>query len=132
VRLTGRARAVSVSTHGRVVFCPEVLPTSRPTWRWNGRRIGTIGKPAEYHQLVLSARGRHATLVRRDDQSMSISGAWIFRRPRARSAQLGRVRPRSSDQPMHDGPFRAHLISGLFRALRRVSVIQWLYNQRPR
>jgi Tol biopolymer transport system component len=45
---------------------------SRLTWfDRSGRRTGAVGEPGPYEQLVLSPRGRHATVVRSDTQGNS-------------------------------------------------------------
>jgi eukaryotic-like serine/threonine-protein kinase len=59
----------SVSDGGTVVYRPEGVAASRLTWfDRSGRQTGTLGEPAPYGQVVLSPRGRHATVVRRDTQ----------------------------------------------------------------
>ena len=67
--MTERAGGVSVSDHGTIVYRPEGVSLSTLTWfDRSGRRTGTLGEPGPYDQLVLSPRGRHATVVRGDAQ----------------------------------------------------------------
>ena len=69
VQVTERAGDVSVSDDGTIVYRPEGASVSTLTWfDRSGRRTGTLGKPEPYQQLVLSPRGRHATVVRVDAQ----------------------------------------------------------------
>ncbi len=65
----GVAGFFSVSDGGTVVYRPESIAVSRLTWfDRNGRHTGTLGDPAPYGQVVLSPRGRRATVVRFDAQ----------------------------------------------------------------
>ena len=69
VQVTEWAGDVSVSDHGTIVYRPEGVSVSKLTWfDRSGRRTGTLGEPGPYEQLVLSPRGRHATVVRLDAQ----------------------------------------------------------------
>ena len=76
--LSGRS---SVSDDGTIVYRPEGVAVSRLTWfDRSGRRTGTLGEPGPYGQVVLSPRGRHATVVRFDAQGTTvISGTPISR-----------------------------------------------------
>jgi dipeptidyl aminopeptidase/acylaminoacyl peptidase len=66
--LTERAGDVSVSDHGTIAYRPVGASVSRLTWfDHSGRHTGTLGKSEPYAQLVLSPRGRHATVVRGED-----------------------------------------------------------------
>jgi len=63
MQLTERAGDVSVSDDGTIAYRPGGA-VSRPTWfDHDGRRTGALGKAEPYIQLVLSPRGRHATVV---------------------------------------------------------------------
>jgi Tol biopolymer transport system component len=65
VQVAERAGGFSVSDGGTVVYRPEDVSMSRLTWfDRSGRRTGTLGEPAPYNQVVLSPRGRRATVVR--------------------------------------------------------------------
>jgi Tol biopolymer transport system component len=69
MQLTHGAGEVSVSDQGTIAYGAEGASLSRPTWfDRSGRRTGTLGKSEPYRQLVLSPRGRHATVVRLDPQ----------------------------------------------------------------
>jgi dipeptidyl aminopeptidase/acylaminoacyl peptidase len=58
-----------VSDDGTIVYRPERVSVSRLTWfDRRGVRTGTLGELEPYGQLVLSPRGRHATVVRGDAQ----------------------------------------------------------------
>ena len=70
VQVTERAGGASVSDQGTIVYRDEGVSISRLTWFDRvGRRTGTLGEPGPYDQLVLSPRGRHATVVRGDEQA---------------------------------------------------------------
>jgi hypothetical protein len=72
VRVAERAGGFSVSDRGTVVWRPEAITLSRLTWfDRSGRQTGRLGEPAEYGQVVLSPRGRRATVVRFDAQGNS-------------------------------------------------------------
>jgi eukaryotic-like serine/threonine-protein kinase len=61
---------VSVSDNGMIVYRSATLSVSTMTWFDRaGRRLGVLGEPGQYNQLVLSPRGRHATVVRGDIQT---------------------------------------------------------------
>ena len=65
----GVAGFFSVSDGGTVVYRPESVAASRLTWfDRSGRQTGALGEPAPYGQVVLSPRGRCATVVRFDAQ----------------------------------------------------------------
>ena len=67
VQVTERAGEVSVSDQGTIAYRPAGVSISRLTWfDHSGRRTGTLGEPGPYDQVVLSPRGRHATVVRGD------------------------------------------------------------------
>jgi eukaryotic-like serine/threonine-protein kinase len=67
VQVAERAGGFSVSDGGTVVYRPDGVSMSRLTWfDRSGRRTGTLGEPAPYNQVVLSPRGRRATVVRFD------------------------------------------------------------------
>ena len=67
LQVTDRASYVSVSNDGTVVFKPTgPLPSALTWFDRNGRRGGRVGDPGPYDQLVLSPRGRRATVVRLD------------------------------------------------------------------
>ena len=67
VQVAERAGDFSVSDGGTVVYRPEGISASRLTWfDRSGRHTGTLGEPAPYGQVVLSPRGRRATVVRFD------------------------------------------------------------------
>ena len=69
VQIAERAGQVSASDHGTIVFSAEGNAPSTLTWfDRSGRRTGSVGEPGPYGQLVLSRRGRHATVVRYDAQ----------------------------------------------------------------
>jgi Tol biopolymer transport system component/DNA-binding winged helix-turn-helix (wHTH) protein len=64
VQVTEPAGVVSVADDGTIVYRSEDEPVSRLTWfDRSGKRTGTLGEPGPYHQVVLSPRGRHATVV---------------------------------------------------------------------
>ena len=67
--LTAQAGFFSVSDNGMVVYKPERPTLSQVTWfDRRGRSIGTVAEPGQYQQVVLSSRGRRATVVRYDTQ----------------------------------------------------------------
>jgi eukaryotic-like serine/threonine-protein kinase len=67
--LTAQAGFFSVSDNGMVVYKPEHPTLSQVTWfDRRGRSIGTVAEPGQYQQVVLSSRGRRATVVRYDTQ----------------------------------------------------------------
>jgi len=69
VRLTDRAGEVSVSDQPTIAYLPAGASVSTLTWfDHSGARTSTLGKSEPYGQLVLSPRGRHATVVRTDAQ----------------------------------------------------------------
>jgi len=69
VKLADRAGPFSVSDSGTVVHRSAGISPTRLTWfDRGGRRTGTLGEPAPYGQVVLSPRGRRATVVRLNDQ----------------------------------------------------------------
>ncbi len=69
VQIAARAGQVSASDHGTIVYRAEGATPSRLTWfDRSGRRTGSVGEPGPYYELVLSPRGRHATVVRTDTQ----------------------------------------------------------------
>jgi eukaryotic-like serine/threonine-protein kinase len=71
VQVTEGTGEVSVSDDGTIVYRPAAVVMSRLTWfDRNGRRTGTVGEPGPYQQLVLSPRGRRATVVRPDAQGL--------------------------------------------------------------
>jgi Tol biopolymer transport system component len=58
------ARELSVSTSGTIAYRPQGVSISRLTWfDRSGRRTGTLGEAGPYDQVVLSPRGRRATVV---------------------------------------------------------------------
>ena len=64
VRVTEQAGVVSVADDGTIVYRSDDESVSRLTWfDRSGKRTGTVGEPGPYHQVVLSPRGRHATVV---------------------------------------------------------------------
>ena len=68
VQIAAQAGHVSASDH-TIVYRAEGASPSRLTWfDRGGRRTGSVGEPGRYYQLVLSPRGRHATVVRGDAQ----------------------------------------------------------------
>jgi eukaryotic-like serine/threonine-protein kinase len=70
LQIAEQAGFFSVSDAGTVVYRPEGLSASRLTWfDRSGRQTGTVGEPAPYGQVVLSPRGRRATVVRFDGQA---------------------------------------------------------------
>jgi Tol biopolymer transport system component len=70
VQVAEQTGAFSVSDAGTVVYRPEGISPSRLTWfDRSGRHTGTLGDPAPYGQVVLSPRGRRATVVRLDAQA---------------------------------------------------------------
>jgi DNA-binding winged helix-turn-helix (wHTH) protein/Tol biopolymer transport system component len=71
VQVTEQAGAVSVADDGTIVYRSEDESISRLTWfDRSGKRTGTLGEPRPYHQVVLSPRGRHATVVLGDAQAV--------------------------------------------------------------
>jgi eukaryotic-like serine/threonine-protein kinase len=63
--LTAQAGFFSVSDNGIVVYRPERPTRSQVTWfDRRGRSMGTVVEPGQYQQVVLSSRGRRATVVR--------------------------------------------------------------------
>ena len=67
--LTGEAAFFSVSDTGTVVYKQERQTISQLVWfDRRGRRTGTVAEPGPYQQVVLSPRGRRATVVRADTQ----------------------------------------------------------------
>ena len=67
MQVTEQAGDVSVSDNGTIVYRPAGVSVSRLTWfDRSGRHTGTLGEPGPYDQVVLSPRGRHATVVRGD------------------------------------------------------------------
>lgn len=80
VQIAERAGFFSVSDAGTVVYRPEGLSASRLTWfDRRGRQTGTLGEPAPYGQVVLSARGGRATSSGSMRRPMRISGTLISR-----------------------------------------------------
>ncbi len=72
VQVTEGTGDVSVSDDGTIVYRPAGLVMSRLTWfDRSGQRTGTVGEPGPYEQLVLSPRGRRATVVRPDAQGFA-------------------------------------------------------------
>jgi len=70
MQLTERPGAVSVSDHGTIAYSSQSAYVSKLTWfDHSGRHTGTLGKSEPYDQLVLSPRGRHATVARYDAQN---------------------------------------------------------------
>jgi eukaryotic-like serine/threonine-protein kinase len=75
-----QADEVSVSDDGTIVYRPEGVSVSRLTWfDRRGRRTGTLGEPAPYEQVVLSPRGRRATVVRAIPWGTLTCGTRIWR-----------------------------------------------------
>ncbi len=69
--ITAQAGFFSVSDTGTLVYKPERAPISQVTWfDRQGRRMGTLAEPGPYQQVVLSPRGRRATVVRTDTQDL--------------------------------------------------------------
>jgi eukaryotic-like serine/threonine-protein kinase len=72
IRVAERAGGFSVSDRGTVVWRPEGIALSRLTWfDRSGRQTGTVGEPGAYGQVVLSPRGRRATVVRFDAEGLT-------------------------------------------------------------
>ncbi len=80
VQVAGQGGSISMSDDGTIVYRRDLILANEPasvrvspsrlTWfDRSGRRTGTLGGPAPYQQVVVSARGRHATVVREDDES---------------------------------------------------------------
>jgi hypothetical protein len=66
-----QATFFSASDNGTLVFGAARIAVSRLTWfDRQGRRAGLVGEPKHYQQIVMSPRGRHATLVRRRAQEV--------------------------------------------------------------
>ncbi len=77
VLMTERGGDLSVSDHGTIVYHPTGAALVRLTWfDHSGRRTGTVGAPAPYSQVVLSPRGRHATVVRGGDAQGNGADLW--------------------------------------------------------
>ena len=71
IHVTDGAEHVSVSDTGSIVYRPTGPVLSTLTWLdRNGRRTATLGDPGPYDQVVLSPRGRRATLVRLDTKDL--------------------------------------------------------------
>ncbi len=71
MQLTERPGEVSVSDGGTIAYRPVGAPVSTLTWfDHSGRHTETLGKSEPYTQLVLSPRGRHATVVRGDAEGI--------------------------------------------------------------
>jgi Tol biopolymer transport system component len=69
--LTAGVSSFSVSDDGTIVYQPERIAISRLTWfDRQGRATSTLGEPGQYAQVVLSPRGRRATVVQTDAQGM--------------------------------------------------------------
>jgi Tol biopolymer transport system component len=67
--VTAQAAFFSVSDTGTVAYKPERPTISQVTWfDRRGRRTGTLAEPGPYQQVVLSPRGRRATVVRTDTE----------------------------------------------------------------
>ena len=67
--LATQAGFFSVSDNGTSSIRPAGVTLSQLTWfDRRGRRTGTLGEPGQYQQVVLSPRGRRATVVRPDTQ----------------------------------------------------------------
>ena len=65
VQVAAPAGGLSVSDQGTIAYLTELALETRLTWfDRSGRRTGTIGEPGAYIQMVLSPRGRRATVVR--------------------------------------------------------------------
>jgi eukaryotic-like serine/threonine-protein kinase len=72
VKLIERAAFFSTSTTGTVVYRPSRITPSQLTWfDRHGRRTRTLAEPGTYLQVVLSARGHRASLVRPDTQEVA-------------------------------------------------------------
>jgi Tol biopolymer transport system component len=73
VQVAARSAGFSVSQHGTIVYRQEGEPPTRLTWfDRGGRRIGTLGEPGLYEQVVLSPRGRRIMVVRHDGPAADI------------------------------------------------------------
>ena len=67
--IAAQAGFFSVSDTGTIVYRPERPTISQVTWfDRQGRRTATLGEPGPYQQMVLSPRGRRATVVRTDTE----------------------------------------------------------------
>jgi eukaryotic-like serine/threonine-protein kinase len=73
VQVTARSAGFSVSQSGTIVYRQEGVPRTKLTWfDRGGRRLGTVGEPGLYEQLVLSPRGGRVMVVRHDATSADI------------------------------------------------------------
>jgi eukaryotic-like serine/threonine-protein kinase len=71
IHITDGAEDVSVSDNGTIVYRPTGPVLSTLTWLdRNGHRTATLGEAGPYDQVVLSPRGRRATLVRLDTRDL--------------------------------------------------------------
>ena len=71
IHITDGAEDVSVSDNGAIVYRSTGPILSTLTWLdRNGHRTATLGDAGPYDQVVLSPRGRRATLVRLDTRDL--------------------------------------------------------------
>ncbi len=69
VQIAERPGSISASDDGTIVYRPTGVVMSTPTWfDRSGLAMGTLGEPGPYGELVLSPRGRRATVAKTDAQ----------------------------------------------------------------
>ena len=74
VRLADRAGAFSVSSNGVLAYRSAASPSSQLAWyNRDGRRLSTVGDPADYVQIALSPDEKHLTV-----EGSGLSDLWLL------------------------------------------------------